>query len=103
MTPAELTDLFNQEQNAQRRADQARELADAAAHQLARHVSDYTKSPHSPTDAGRDTLLNFVSVYDVSWVGYIDAREAWREANRRAMAAHQAQSQPERPQTDVEA
>jgi hypothetical protein len=98
-----LLELLDQEQRAQRRTDKARELADAAAHQLARHVSDYTKSPHTPADAGRDTLLNFVSVYDLSWVGYIDAREAWREANRRALDAQGAQGDTERPQTDVEA
>jgi len=98
-----LHDLLELEQKLMAVADASRGMADAAAHQLAQFMSDEVRRPADTGAARRDALLNLIEVYDLSWVGYLDAREAWREANRRALDAHQAQSHTEGPQTDVEA
>jgi len=98
-----LSDLLELEQKLLAVADAARDMADAAAHQLAQFMSDNVRLPPDASAARRDALLNLIEVYDLSWVGYVDAREAWRQVNSRALHAHQAQSHTEGPQTDVEA
>jgi hypothetical protein len=75
MDPTELTAAYEYAVELKQLRDSALFDADAAAHTLARHVSDHVKGPRGTFDVEPLYLRQLVEVYDLCWTQYLSARD----------------------------
>jgi hypothetical protein len=87
MTPDELHALSARASQLYDELVLAREDRDAAACQLARHVSDVLADGKNHTMGSDPYLQAAVEVFNASWLGWDRKRDEWRTANDRVIGA----------------
>lgn len=80
MTPDDVRAMYDRMQQLQALRDGAMSDSDAAAHQLARYVSDTGHRDLANLGTDWPYLRTLVRLYEQSWTDYLSAAKDWHES-----------------------